>query len=510
MIAGVLGTWVVLRRLPFYTHAIGTATFPGLVVAGPWGVPAQLTALVCAVGFGGVLERVQRTRRIDPDAAIGLLLVAALAIGVVLASDVYHSGAGVDRLLFGSLIALTPLDLWLTAAAAVGALVVRRARCAARGWRPASTPTARAPAACASAPPTARCCVAVAVAVVVALDAVGALLVTVVLTVPAATVRLFEPPLRTQQLATFALTAVEGLAAIWIADALQRRPGPGAGGARRARLRRSPRVRHLTRAPAAFRSAERVSVVRRHARPARRVRARRRRARRRRRSRSRPGEIAAVLGPNGGGKTTLFRALLGELPFRTGEVELAGRPAYVPQTEGARLDFPVSAHDVALMGAYGRTPWFRRVARADRARADAALDARRARRPRARALRHAVSGGQRQRVLIARALVQDAPVLLLDEPLSGVDRPSAAQIERVFGELRAEGRALLVATHDVAQARAWPRVLCLNHGQVAFGAPEETLTHRRAAPTYGDELVILDGSGQAVTVSHHHHAPLAH
>ena len=123
VLAGVLGTWVVLRRLPFYTHAIGTATFPGLVVAGPWGVPAQLTALVCAVGFGGVLERVQRTRRIDPDAAIGLLLVAALAIGVVLASDVYHSGAGVDRLLFGSLIALTPLDLWLTAAAAVAALL---------------------------------------------------------------------------------------------------------------------------------------------------------------------------------------------------------------------------------------------------------------------------------------------------------------------------------------------------------------------------------------------------
>ena len=158
VIAGVLGTWVVLRRLPFYTHAIGTATFPGLVVAGPWGVPAQLTALVCAVGFGGVLERVQRTRRIDPDAAIGLLLVAALAIGVVLASDVYHSGAGVDRLLFGSLIALTPLDLWLTAAAAVGALAVRRARCAAPGWRPASTPTAPARAASAPPRPTARCC----------------------------------------------------------------------------------------------------------------------------------------------------------------------------------------------------------------------------------------------------------------------------------------------------------------------------------------------------------------
>ena len=184
------------------------------------------------------------------------------------------------------------------------------------------------------------------------------------------------------------------------------------------------------------------------------------------------GEIAAVLGPNGGGKTTLFRALLGELPIRTGEVELAGRPAYVPQTEGARLDFPVSAHDVALMGAYGRTPWFRRVARADRAKAGRGAGAGRAGRAARTNASATLSGGQRQRVLIARALVQDAPVLLLDEPLSGVDRPSAAQIERVFDELRAEGRALLVATHDVAQARAWPRVLCLNHRQVAYGAPE--------------------------------------
>jgi manganese/iron transport system ATP-binding protein/manganese/zinc/iron transport system ATP- binding protein len=101
--------------------------------------------------------------------------------------------------------------------------------------------------------------------------------------------------------------------------------------------------------------------------------------------------------------------------------------------------------------------------------------------------------------------VQDAPVLLLDEPLSGVDRVSAAQIERVFAELQAEGRALLVATHDVAQARAWARVLCLNHRQIAYGAPDEVLTTDVLRETYGDELVILDGSGQAVTVSHHHH-----
>ena len=178
--------------------------------------------------------------------------------------------------------------------------------------------------------------------------------------------------------------------------------------------------------------------------------------------------MIAILGPNGGGKSTLFRALLGELPHRRGTVELAGRPAYVPQTERARLDFPVSALDVALMGAYGRTPFYRRLdpRRPEAARAALArvgLEAQAGERF------GALSGGQRQRVLIARALVQDAQVLLLDEPLSGVDAPSAASIEALFEELRGEGRALLVATHDVRQARAWQRVLCLHGRQIAFG-----------------------------------------
>jgi len=217
-----------------------------------------------------------------------------------------------------------------------------------------------------------------------------------------------------------------------------------------------------------------------------------------------PGQLVGVLGPNGGGKTTLFRALLGELPFRTGAVELAGPPAYVPQTERARLDFPVSALDVAAMGAYGRTPWYRRLARRDRDAARAALgrvglaDA-------AGETFGALSGGQRQRVLLARALVQDAPVLLLDEPLSGVDGASAARIEEIFRELRAEGRTLLVATHDVHQARAWDRVLCLHIRQVAFGAPAEVLTPATLRETYGAELIVLAGGGAAVGVGHHAH-----
>jgi ABC-type Mn2+/Zn2+ transport system ATPase subunit len=216
------------------------------------------------------------------------------------------------------------------------------------------------------------------------------------------------------------------------------------------------------------------------------------------------GRIAAVLGPNGGGKTTLFRALLGELPVRRGEVELDGRPAYVPQTDRTRLDFPVSALDVVLMGAYGRTRWWQRLTRADRDAARAALD-RVDLADRARTRFGALSGGQRQRVLIARALLQDTRVLLLDEPLSGVDAASAARIEAVFAELRAEGRALLVATHDVEQARAWDDVLCLNGRQIAFGAPAEVLTGAVLETTYGAELVVLGGGRRAIAVDHHEH-----
>jgi ABC-type Mn2+/Zn2+ transport system ATPase subunit len=217
-----------------------------------------------------------------------------------------------------------------------------------------------------------------------------------------------------------------------------------------------------------------------------------------------PGTIAAVLGPNGGGKTTLFRALLGDLPVRRGAVELDGPPAYVPQTDRTRLDFPVSALDVVLMGAYGRTPAWRRVARADREAARAALD-RVGLADQAGRRFGALSGGQRQRVLIARALLQDSRVLLLDEPLSGVDTTSAVRIERTFHELRGEGRVVLVATHDVEQARRWDRVVCLNGEQVAFGPPEEVLTTDVLRRTYGPELVVLAGGERAVAVEHHEH-----
>ena len=220
-----------------------------------------------------------------------------------------------------------------------------------------------------------------------------------------------------------------------------------------------------------------------------------------------PGSAVCVLGPNGGGKTTLFRALVGELTPLEGEVATAGRPAYVAQTERTRLDFPVSALDVALMGALANGRWWLPARRSERTAAREAL-ARVGLESEARTRFGTLSGGQRQRVLIARALVQDAPVLLLDEPLAGIDPASAGQITDLFADLRDEGRTLFVSTHDVESARAFDSVLCLNRRQVAFGPPAQTLTRELLEATYGSEIVVLEEDGRAVraiAVQHHEH-----
>jgi manganese/iron transport system ATP-binding protein/manganese/zinc/iron transport system ATP- binding protein len=174
------------------------------------------------------------------------------------------------------------------------------------------------------------------------------------------------------------------------------------------------------------------------------------------------------------------------------------------QTERTRLDFPVSALDVAVMGTLAQGRWWLPPRRPERDAALAALE-RVGLGEQAGVRFGELSGGQRQRALLARALVQEAPVLLLDEPLSGVDPASAALIARVFGELREERRTLLVASHDVESARSFDLVLCLNGRQIAFGEPAAALDRATLQATYGHELIVLEGGHGAVTVQHHAH-----
>lgn len=215
-----------------------------------------------------------------------------------------------------------------------------------------------------------------------------------------------------------------------------------------------------------------------------------------------PGDLLGVVGPNGAGKTTLLRVLAGTLPPTAGEVRVFGaRPtrhvciAYLPQRSEADLRFPLLVADVVMMGRVGRLGPLRRPGRADRARVLQALDLvgipHLTRRPIGE-----LSGGERQRMFIARALVQEASVLLLDEPLAGLDAPAQEGILALLERLRAEGITAVVALHELDLAQGhFPLVLLLNRRAVGFGAPGEVFTPDRLREAYGTGLHLFRGPG---------------
>ena len=221
---GLLSAWVVLRRLAFFSHAAGSATFPGLVAADASGVSPTLAGLAVALGYAGGVERAGPAGR-ERGEATALLLVAALAGGVVLASDVFDSGAAVDRLLFGTLLGLGPADLALASATAV--LAAAASVGLGRAWSAiAFDPDSAVALGLPARPADLLLLALVAVAAVAAIPAVGALLVAAVYVLPGAAARLVTRTVPTLLACSVALAAGEGVAGLYAAYWLDLPPGP--------------------------------------------------------------------------------------------------------------------------------------------------------------------------------------------------------------------------------------------------------------------------------------------
>jgi len=223
MPAGLLGTWIVLRGLAFFSHAVGTAAFPGLVLADGLGFAAPLGALAAALAFTAGNAALGRGRERERDSVVALVLVGCLAAGVILASDVFGSGANVETLLFGSLLLIDDGDIALAAAVAVATLVATLLcgeRWLADGFDPGAGIVRRQRLLL-----DATLLGLIALAAVAALSVVGALLVSALFVVPAATARLLTRRIRSWQLASIALVAVEGAAGLWLSVKTDAPPG---------------------------------------------------------------------------------------------------------------------------------------------------------------------------------------------------------------------------------------------------------------------------------------------
>jgi manganese/zinc/iron transport system ATP- binding protein len=219
-----------------------------------------------------------------------------------------------------------------------------------------------------------------------------------------------------------------------------------------------------------------------------------------------PGKLVGILGPNGAGKSTLIKAIMGLIPRSSGWVQVFGKPveaqrdkvAYVPQRESVDWTFPVTAMDVVLMGRFGRIPWYRRIGRKEKELARLALD-KVGMLPYANRQISNLSGGQQQRVFLARALVQDSEIYLMDEPFAGVDAATESAIVRLLQDLRSAGKTVLLVHHDLQTAKEYfDMVILLNMRLVAFGPTEQVFTPELLQKTYGGRLTILSDVAEAV------------
>ena len=223
-----------------------------------------------------------------------------------------------------------------------------------------------------------------------------------------------------------------------------------------------------------------------------------------------PGVMAAIVGPNGAGKSTLIKSVLELVPATAGHVRLFGKPytaqrrriSYVPQRSSVDWDFPTTALDVVMMGRYGHLGWVRRPGAAERHRAMEALEEVGIADLAGRQISQ-LSGGQQQRVFLARALVQDADLYFLDEPMAGVDATTERAIVRLLKGLRDRSKTVIVVHHDLQTVREYfDWIVILNVRVIAQGPVPEAYTADNLHQAYGGQISLLRGIGDAA-------APLA-
>ncbi|MBD3273685.1 MAG: ATP-binding cassette domain-containing protein [Candidatus Marinimicrobia bacterium] len=218
------------------------------------------------------------------------------------------------------------------------------------------------------------------------------------------------------------------------------------------------------------------------------------------------GKLVGIVGPNGAGKSTMLKAIMDLIPKASGWVKIYDKPysamrkstGYVPQRGSADWDFPINALEVVLMGRYGHLGWIKRPGKKDRELAEQALVKVDMSEFADRQISQ-LSGGQQQRVFLARALVQDAVVYLMDEPFAGVDASTEKAIINILTELRSQGKTILVVHHDLQTVNDYfDWLIMLNMRIVAAGNMDTVYTKENLKKTYGGRLNILSEADEVV------------
>ena len=218
------------------------------------------------------------------------------------------------------------------------------------------------------------------------------------------------------------------------------------------------------------------------------------------------GTITALVGVNGAGKSTLFKALMGFIPTVKGEISILGQSvksalkenfiAYVPQAEEVDWSFPVLVQDVVMMGRYGHMGFFRKTRQQDIMEVANALNRVGMTDFKDRQIGE-LSGGQRKRVFLARALAQKSKIILLDEPFTGVDVKTETAIIKLLGEMRKEGKIMLVSTHNLGSVPEFcDRTILIKETVLAYGKTENTFTRQNLELAFGGVLrhFVLSGT----------------